>query len=161
MSDAVARTTGADRSIAALRDTAALQMADVVAAINEARHAQVAFREASDLLDVMGTMGRLIVALEAMHDRAGAAEKACRDALAAQLVETGAMTLQTDAHLISAKKASRSVVITGAVPAEFLTTPAPSPDKKAIGAKLKEGALDWAHLSNGGPPVLQIKRRDV
>jgi hypothetical protein len=152
--------THAEAATTALRDAAAPPMAAVAAAVSRARDAQATFREAEDVIQVMGATAGLILALEALEEAAKRAETAMRAVLAETMWSTGATTFRTEAHTVSAKEATRRVVITGQVPPELMVPQPPKPDLDGIKQRLRDGRLDFAELSNGGPPVLQIRTRE-
>jgi hypothetical protein len=104
----------------------------------------------------------LILACEAAETAFADAVAGARAALAASMESCGAGTIQTATHSAALKAGARRVMITGTVPPEMLKTPEPPkprPDLDLIKAALKNGPLEYAHLSNGGEQVLAITSR--
>jgi hypothetical protein len=158
-----AATTGADRSIAALRDALTGPMRGVSAATTQALGAQEVFQEASDIVEVMGALAGLIVCLESTIGAVEAAVLAARTVLARQMAETGATTLRTSAHTISLRDTPRAVMVMdpAAIPPEFMRQPPPKLDVAEIGKRLRAGELvPGVVLGNGGAPTLQIRNRE-
>jgi hypothetical protein len=115
-----------------------------------------------DLTACMAGIVPLILECEAAAEAMERHAKRLRTALADAMDTAGATTIKTGHHTASVSSGRAAVVITdpAAIPPELMRTPAPVPDKAAIGALLKAGhAVEGAVLGNGGQPILTIKPR--
>ena len=92
-----------------------------------------------DLEDAMNATARMIRALEFLGEQANAAKKNLREVLCAQMLETGATTIEL-AHL-SRKPKFVSVMDRKRIPAEYWTTPEPEVDMKKVKEALENGVL--------------------
>ena len=115
---------------------------------------------ASDLMPGMQAAVSAALAAEAVGKAASAVREATRAALVRCFDETGCPGVMTQGHTATVVAGRRAVVVTDpdALPAEFLTVPAP--DKAAIAKALAAGrTVSGAVLANGAEPHLQIKAR--
>lgn len=112
-----------------------------------------------DLLTSLQQAGTLLVAMEEAAASAAEHAKRVRQALLDAMVEAGAPGIRTQHHTIGWAEGAPSVKITGEIPARFMRTPEPIPDKAEIKAALKQGLpVPGAMLSNGAP-YLSIRAR--
>lgn len=152
--------SGATSAVKALQAAILDPMKRVAAAVDQARTAQADYREADDIMEVMGAAAGMILALEAMKKAAADAETATRAALA-EAMSLGATQFRTISHVISLKAGVPGAIITdGAlVPRELWSAPEPTPDRTEIAKRLRRGEqIPGATLSNGAAPSVQIRR---
>lgn len=145
---------------AALDAIVSAALVPVSAAVRQAIAAQSTQREAEDLVPVMQATVGVILACEAMQSAAKAAETTARQALA-EAMSLGCTTIQVGTHTASLRDAPQTAMVTdlAALPAEYMTTPAPRPDLPAIRKALLKGLVPGAQLSNGGAPTIQIRSK--
>lgn len=113
-----------------------------------------------DLTVRMANVSKLIIAIDGIKHAAGQISDAARSALAAAMVETSCPGVRMPNHTVYASEGKRVVDVLdpAAVPAEFMRTPAPTPDLAAIASLLKSGAsVNWAKFSDPRPPILTIR----
>lgn len=99
---------------------------------------------------------------KAQIERADAIEKRAermRQYLLDNMLRTGITKIECPWFVLSVQKNPAKVVIDGDVPSEFMRQPEPpppAPDKKAIGAALKDGLeATWAHLEQSQRLVIK------
>ena len=163
MSDA--RKSGADEAADALMTAAWAGMTEIRAAITMFGATAARARLDVSLEDRIRAVGEMIVATEALAEQSEAFAKAARAAVARTMADIGATPVElSDGRVMNWSNGARRVVITGAVPEAYMTPPqvvAPKPDTAAIAALLKKGVqIPNCTLSNGGDPVLVIKKGD-
>ncbi len=160
VAEAPARATpGATEAADAVR---VATLAEIDAALPHAR-CVAALRRAivteADLVGLMRHTAAAILALADLQDAAKAAEAELRDVLAVVMDGTGCSAVRIAAHTVTLGESPRAVIITDAkkIPADLWNQPAPTPDKRRIGALLKEKKdVPGCTLSNGGAPVLRF-----
>lgn len=124
--------------------------------------ARLSLSFASDLLPAMRAVANLIMAAEVLEEAAGLLRQDARAALG-DVMALGATQFETEAHVISVKDSTRSVIITDAeaVPPDLWSTPEPKPDKTEIGKLLRRGErVPGAELANFTRPVVTIKAKE-
>lgn len=131
-------------------------MAQIKAAVDAYGAAARPLRDPANAARKDQNLYRLILALEAMQAVAKDAEAAARAALVEEMEENGALQIECEWHKVSLADVPRSVIITGPVPDEFMSTPEPKPDKPSIAKALKNGPLTFAKFNNGGPKALRF-----
>lgn len=158
--------SGAQESLIVLRMGAMSQHDAVRSAVTAYGQAARIFldatKEGGDLVDAMSATPALILAAEALETAAADVMRDARRVLAEQMMMTGATTIRTEFHTISAMDAPRRVRITdpSLVPVGYTIQPPRKPDEKAISAALKAGEpVAGCELGNGGPYVLRITGR--
>ncbi len=154
--------SGALDAAVRLRADVAAPLSAVSAAVRATIDAQATLKAATDLVDVMQASAGIVLAMEALQDAAGQAEKHTRQVLATAMSATGATTIQTDAHTISLRDAAQVVLVTdrALIPPAFMRTRDPEPDKVTIGKLLRDGqVVPGVVLSNGAAPTIQIRGR--
>lgn len=158
--------SGAQESLIVLRLGAMAQHDAVRNAVTAYGHAARTFLDATaeggDLVVGMSSVPALIFAAEAMEAAASAIVRDARRALAEQMMMTGATTLRTEFHTISAMDPPRRVRIIdpALIPVGFTYQPPRKPDEKAISSALRAGEpVAGCELSNGGPVQLRIVAR--
>jgi hypothetical protein len=125
-------------------------------------NAYLAVGKSPDIVQAMQHTVALILSAGHLSEMAAEAEKAARDILATQMAETGATTIQTDAHTayLSRKPAFVSVDQPNLVPSNYWVQPDPVLDRKAI-KKALEGndVVPGVTLIRPNESVLNIKAR--
>lgn len=128
---------------------------------SDQRMGKTARNAAADVLlddDILGTIQAavaLILALEEQEQVCADYAKQTRAGLLAALEGTTGQ-VRAGIHTATVANGRASVVITddAAIPPEFLTQPAPQPDKAAILKAIKDGAtVPGAALRNGAPSL--------
>lgn len=154
--------SGASDAALQLRADVAAPLIAVSTAVRATIDAQTALKAASDIVDVMQASAGVVLAMEALQEVAGQAEKHTRQVLAAAMSDTGATTIQTDAHIISLRDAAQVVLVTdrALIPPAFMRARDPEPDKVTIGKLLRDGKnVPGTILGNGGNQTIQIRSR--
>jgi hypothetical protein len=124
---------------------------DVVGSV---ARAVIKLRSVDDLIEVYAAVNQLSLAAEALETAAEALHDTADAALVASMVETGCTAFATASHTVSLRDGAPSVLIAkdATVPAKYMSTPQPSPDKAKIRAAIKNGtAINWATLQPGNP----------
>lgn len=105
--------------------------------------------------DSVSEAAAAVTKASAAHDHARRATEAVEAALTAFLEETGAPSIDAGSHTLSVAAGRPAVLITNmdALPAAYLRPQPPKPDKIALAAALKAGAVPGAELSNGRPTL--------
>ena len=157
---AIADARSTPEAAAALDAIVSAVLVPVSAAVRQAIAAQGTLREAGDLMPVMQATVGVILACEAMQSAAKAAEASARQALA-EAMGLGCTTIQVGPHTASLRDAPLAAMVTdlAALPAEYMTTPAPRPDLPAIRKALLRGPVPGAQLSNGGAATVTIRSK--
>jgi hypothetical protein len=137
----VAGRTHADAAAATLRQALAASHGPLRDAVSTYRTAAAALTPGADLLDVLRAAGNIVLAAEAIAAASKQAETAARAALANAMVETGCPAVALASHIVhlGTKSARVDIEDESAIPAELMRTPAPAPDKVAIGKLLHAG----------------------
>jgi hypothetical protein len=120
--------------------------------------------EADDIVKALAATVSLIVAAEDLHDAAELAVKSLRGMLAAQLLETGAVKVQTDYHsaYLSKKSAFLKISDESLVPREYFVQGPPSLDRAALKAAIQEGAeVPGVSLAVPNDMTLNIRPREA
>jgi hypothetical protein len=148
--------THADAAGASLRDA-------ITAANTPLRDGVAAYRAAwselttsTNLLDVLRAAGSIVLAAEAIHTAAKAAEATARTALAETMQETGCPAVTLDHHTvhIGTKPSYVAVDDQSAIPPELMRAPPPAPDKVAISKLLRAGVdVPGARLIENHHPI--------
>jgi Siphovirus Gp157 len=118
--------------------------------------------KAADVVETMQRTVSLILTAGYLAEMAAEAEKAARDILAAQMVETGASTIQTDGHTayLAKKAAFVSIDQEDLVPDNYRRQPDPVIDRKAIKQAIEAGdAVPGCTIVRPNESVLCIKAR--
>jgi len=117
---------------------------------------------ARELACVEGEKAGIVIAIDKMKERLTRHARradAIREGIAAAMETAELSSLKTPAATLSMRASPPRVEITdpAALPAIYVIQPAPIPDKKAIGAALKDGdVIPGATLSNQ-PPALSVR----
>ena len=146
-----------------LRAVAVDPLAGIAVSAKMARSAQLALQDAEDIMEVMGAAANLAIACEALQDAAKIAETKLRAGLAEIMSDIGCTSFETTGHEVGLRDFPASAIITdeNALPPQFMVTPDPRPDRKAITAALKRGPVAGAVLSNRPAPIVAFKPRKV
>lgn len=133
--------SGADEATAAIHKAARVVYAPVHAAGVAYVKAHQAAMASTDLVETMQHTVALALAAEHLKEMATEAEKQARAVLCEQMTETGATTIQTDAHTayISRKPAWVSIDQEDMLPPEYMRQPPPQIDKKAVKSAIEGG----------------------
>jgi hypothetical protein len=118
--------------------------------------AQMAADDVAQSAELMGAMkatGKLILALRDACDSAKAALATVEGKMLDALLESGAYSLRTEHHVISAVEPKPRPVITdrSALPSHLMRARDPEPDMAAITRAMKEGPVPGVSLSNSAP----------
>lgn len=113
-----------------------------------------------DLMGAMKATGRLIAALRDACDAAKAGLEIAEARMLDALIESGAYSIRTDHHVISAVEPKPRPVISdrAALPERLLRRPEPQPDMAAIARAMKEGPVPGVTLSNAMPHLRVVAR---
>lgn len=117
---------------------------------------------ARELACVEGEKAGIVIAIDKMKERLTRHARradAIREGISAAMETAELTSLKTPAATLSMRASPPRVEITdaAALPAIYVIQPAPIPDKKAIGAALKDGdVIPGATLSNQ-PPALSVR----
>ena len=157
---AISDATNQDDAAVAVRGQMYDALAPVSAAVRQAIAAQTAMRNTDDLVPTLQAGISVILACEALAAAATAAERGARLAMA-EAMSLGCTTIQVGTHTASLRDAPLSAMVTdlAALPAEYMTTPAPRPDLPAIRKALLRGPVLGARLSNGGAATVTIRSK--
>ena len=111
-----------------------------------------------DRMMAAALQGRL-ADMEARLKRFDARQDRKREIVALAMAEAGLKKIELDIATVSLVNGRQSVIVTDetAIPPAYLRQPPPVPDKKLIGAALREGPVPGCQLTNA-PPHLQIRR---
>ena len=126
------------------------------AAIDAVRAAHASLRTADDLIAVLQAVGESILASEALAAAGKSLEAAARAAMAQSMEATGCPAVALEHHVVhlGTKPARVDIENQEAIPAEFMRTPPPAPDKVAIGKALRAGAaVPGARLIGNQEPI--------
>lgn len=109
--------------------------------------------QTDDLLVTMQAAGDLLTALRDAEDAVKAATATVEARLLDALIESGAWSLRTKYHVISAVEPKPRPVISDrrALPPQYMRARDPEPDMAAIKQAMKEGPVPGVQLSNGQP----------
>ena len=94
----------------------------------------------TDLVAAMGATLDVIRAAEHLHDVAENAAKTARSQLELQMADTGCFRLESATLSGHLARKPAFVDVSGTVPPEYMHTPEPTPDKRAIKRALEAGA---------------------
>jgi hypothetical protein len=158
----VSGRTHADAAAATLRQALAVSHEPLRDAVASYRSACAGLAAGADLLDVLRGAGDIVLAAEAIADAAKQAETAARAALAQAMSETGCPAVALASHTVhlGTKPARVDIEDEAAIPAELMRTPAPAPDKVAIGKLLRAGReVPGARLLGNHEPMVVFKGR--
>jgi Siphovirus Gp157 len=146
--------SGAAEATELLRTAAMAEYKTLKDRVAETAKAVIKLREQLDIVLLMAAVDDLSLAAEALAAAAKAVHESADAALTQTMRDTGCTGFATPYHTTSLREGTPSVEIldTAAVPAVFMTTPSPQPDKRAIAKALKaNGAVNWARLNPGKP----------
>jgi len=152
----------ADAASEALRNAIATATAELRPAILAYRTAHAALTASCDLLDTMRAAGSLVLAAAAIEAAAKHAEATARAALAQAMDEVGCPAVALTSHVVhlGTKQARVDIEDEGAIPAEMMRVPAPTPDKIAIGKLLRGGVeVPGARLIGNHEPQCVFRSR--
>lgn len=137
-----------------LRAAAMAEYDPLRSAVGRAAKAVTKVREQTDIVLLMAAVADLTFAIESVAQTAERLQKSASAALATAMDTTGCTAFAMEHHTISLRQNAASVEILdpSAVPEEYMTKPAPQPDKAKIRAALKANgtAINWAVLRPGG-----------
>lgn len=105
-----------------------------------------------DLLDTFREAGTLLVQVEGAAELLAEHARRLRQAILDGFLESGAAGVETEHHSIGWSEGTAGAVVTGDVPPEWMTTPAPRPDLTKIAKALRAGqTVPGASLRNAAP----------
>jgi Siphovirus Gp157 len=154
----------ADQSRLALQDAVRRTYRPVWDAGAAYSNAYLQVGKSTDIVDTMQRAVELILTANHLSEMAAVAEKAARDILATQMAETGATTIQTDAHTayLARKAAFVSVDQPELVPDGYMRQPDPVIDRKAIKQAIEAGDIvPGCTVVRPNESQLNIKARKV
>jgi hypothetical protein len=151
------RTTAhADAAATVLRQALAAANGPLRDGVSSYRAAYADLSASSDLLEVMRAAGGLVLAAESIVAASKQAEATARSALASCMAETGCPAVALADHVVhlSTKPDRVDIEDERAIPPEVMRQPPPTPDKVAIGKRLRAGtAVPGARLIGNREPI--------
>jgi hypothetical protein len=156
-------SSGAYAAAAALKAAAQAAYRSTFEAGSQFSRANIAVRQATDLVEVLARSIDLLVAAEALHAEGEAAVKALRATLAETMNDVGATKIEATHHAahLSRRPAFVSIDQEELIPAEFSTTKVVL-DKRAIASAIRDGiAVPGASLLTPNEPVLVLRARSM